>query len=101
MALYYKKHYRKRSLIKVTGFKEKVLSVVGSIPKGKTLTYKDVAVKAGSSRAYRAVGSILKTNFNKSIPCHRVIKSNGDLGEYNRGRSKKSALLRREKAVNY
>ncbi|MEI6660193.1 MAG: MGMT family protein [bacterium] len=79
-------------------FQEKVHDVVKTIPKGKTLTYKQVATKAGSPGASRAVGSILKKNFNKDIPCHRVIRSDGVAGEYNRGREQKIALLRQEGA---
>lgn len=80
-------------------FKEKVLEVVKKIPKGKTMTYKEVARKAGSPNASRAVGSILKTNFNPKIPCHRVIRSDGIAGEYNRGRVNKIKLLKKEGAL--
>ncbi len=66
-------------------FKERILAIVKNIPKGRVLTYQEVARRAGSPRAFRAVGSILKTNFNPAIPCHRVIRSDGSLGEYNRG----------------
>lgn len=77
-------------------FREKVLTVVRAIPKGKTLTYKEVAQKAGNRLAARAVGAILKTNYNHKIPCHRVVRSDGTAGEYNRGRGKKIALLKKE-----
>ncbi len=77
-------------------FKEKVLKVVSKIPRGQTLTYKEVARRAGSSKAYRAVGSILAKNFDAKIPCHRVIKSDGSLGNYNRGIQNKIKLLRKE-----
>jgi methylated-DNA-[protein]-cysteine S-methyltransferase len=77
-------------------FSEKVLSVVRKIPKGKTLSYKRVAEKAGSPRAFRAVGSVLKKNYSPKIPCHRVIKSNGKTGEYNRGKENKIIILRKE-----
>ncbi|MDP3957836.1 MAG: MGMT family protein, partial [bacterium] len=50
-------------------------------------------------KAYRAVGSILKKNFDPAIPCHRVIKSDGSLGEYNRGVSEKARKLRVEGAI--
>jgi O-6-methylguanine DNA methyltransferase len=80
-------------------FKEKVLDIVSKIPKGKVLTYKQVAEKAGSGGASRAVGSILKANYDKNIPCHRVIRSDGATGEYNRGRENKIKLLRREGAI--
>lgn len=77
-------------------FETHVLSIVSKIPKGKVLTYKEVAVKAGSPNASRAVGSILKKNYNADIPCHRVIRSDGSTGEYNRGREKKILLLKSE-----
>jgi O-6-methylguanine DNA methyltransferase len=80
-------------------FKEKVLKVVKKIPKGKTMTYMEVAKKAGSPRAFRAVGNILNKNHNPSIPCHRVICSDGSLGGYNRGKNKKKELLKKENAI--
>jgi len=80
-------------------FKEKVMEVVKSIPKGRTITYKEVAKLAKSPNAYRAVGSILAKNFDTKIPCHRVIKSDGSLGNYNRGIKNKIKLLRKEGAI--
>ena len=81
-------------------FKQKVLEIVAKIPKGKVLTYKEVAIKAGSKNASRAVGSIMKNNYDKNIPCHRVIKSDGTVGEYNRGgRVEKAQKLRAEGAI--
>lgn len=84
---------------KEISFTEKVLAVVRKIPKGKVMTYKEVAKRAGSAGASRAVGSILKQNFDPAIPCHRVIRSDGIAGEYNRGRSQKLELLRAEGAI--
>lgn len=80
-------------------FKQKVFEIVKKIPKGKTLTYKEVAKRAGSPNASRAVGSILKTNYDPKIPCHRVIRSDGLTGEYNRGRANKIKLLKAEGAL--
>lgn len=80
-------------------FKEKVFSIVRKIPKGKTLTYKEVAKKAGNPKAYRAVGNILNSNYNPQIPCHRVIRSDGKTGGYNRGANRKILILRKEKAI--
>ncbi len=74
-------------------FREAVLAVVQRIPQGSVLTYQQVAEQAGSPRAYRAVGNILKTNFDPKIPCHRVIRSDGSLGEYNRGTDEKRKKL--------
>lgn len=74
-------------------FKAKVLAIVKAIPKGETLTYGEVAKRAGSPRAARAVGAIMKQNKDKKIPCHRVVASQG-IGGYNglQGRSKRSIL---------
>lgn len=81
----------------MTNFVNAVLKVVKKIPKGKTATYKEVAVLAGRPNAWRAVGNILAQNFNSAIPCHRVILSSGKLGGYNRGILKKKSLLKNEK----
>ncbi len=82
-------------------FKEKVHEVVRNIPTGSTLTYKEVAKLAGSPRAFRAVGSILSKNFNPEIPCHRVIRSDGGMGGYNRGGVKnKLKILAKEGVVS-
>jgi len=77
-------------------FKGKVLKVVAKIPKGKVLTYKEVAKLSGFPQAWRVVGNILNKNQNPKIPCHRVIKSNGKIGGYNQGIKKKIALLKKE-----
>lgn len=81
-------------------FTEKVYTVVAKIPKGKTMTYAEVAQKAGSPRAVRAVGSILAKNTDTAVPCHRVVRSDGTIGKYNglRGKSKE-ILLQEEKGV--
>ena len=68
------------------------------IPKGETLTYKQVATRAGSPGAYRAVGNIISTNYDPQIPCHRVIRSDGKMGGYNRGIKLKIQILREEKS---
>ncbi len=77
-------------------FQEKVYRVVRNIPKGKVLTYKEVAKLAGNSKAVRAVGTALSKNYDPMIPCHRVIRSDGKLGEYNRGAQQKEKLLKEE-----
>lgn len=60
---------------KQDSFKNAVLAVVQRIPNGRVFTYKEVARRAGRPNAYRAVGNILKKNYNPDIPCHRVIRS--------------------------
>lgn len=77
-------------------FAKKVIQIVAKIKKGTTLTYKDVATLAGNPRASRAVGSIIGTNYDLNIPCHRVIRTDGKMGGYNRGVDKKIALLKSE-----
>lgn len=80
-------------------FRKRVLDIVKKIPKGKTLSYREVAKRAGNPKAARAVGVILRANFDPKIPCHRVIKSDGSLGGYNRGIIKKKTLLKKEKTL--
>ena len=78
-------------------FTERVRDVVRKISKGNVMTYEEVARKAGNPRAARAVGTVMKNNFDLKVPCHRVIRSDGKVGEYNRGGpTKKLALLRAE-----
>lgn len=77
-------------------FSEQVYQIVKKIPSGQVWTYKQVAVKAGRPRAYRAVGRILGRNYDPAIPCHRVIRSDGSWGGYNRGAERKRDLLRQE-----
>lgn len=77
-------------------FAERVYNVVRGIPKGETRTYKEVAELAGSPGAFRAVGNILNKNYDSEIPCHRVVRSDGSAGGYNRGAERKLAILERE-----
>ena len=77
-------------------FTQKVYNVVKKIPRGGVLTYKEVAKKAGSPRAYRGVGNVLNKNYDSKIPCHRVIRSDGGLGGYNRGLNMKKKILKDE-----
>ena len=81
-------------------FADKVRDVVRKIPKGKSTTYKQVAAKAGNPKAARAVGAIMRTNYDESIPCHRVVRSDGSFGDYNRGGTqRKREMLKREGAL--
>ena len=77
-------------------FTKRVYDVVKKIPKGRTVTYKEVAKTAGSPRAWRAVGNILKKNKNPILPCYKVIRSNGKIGGYRWGKKKKMNLLKKE-----
>lgn len=70
-------------------FRDKVLAIVGKIPKGRVLTYGEVAKRAGNSKASRTVGYYMSKNYDPKIPCHRVIRTDGKIGNYNRGGEKK------------
>lgn len=68
-----------------TTFADLVRRAVIQIPKGETRSYGEVAKAIGHSGAARAVGTIMKNNYDPAIPCHRVIRSDGKIGAYNRG----------------
>ncbi len=80
-------------------FKQRVLQIVRQIPVGQTMSYGQVALQAGSPCAARAVGMIMSQNHDPLVPCHRVIKSDGKLGGYNRGAARKLELLKKEGAI--
>ncbi len=77
-------------------FRKKVFNVVKKIPEGETLTYKQVAKRTGSPKAWRAVGSALSKNYDSGVPCHRVVRSDNKIGGYNRGKERKRSLLEQE-----
>ncbi len=74
-------------------FKERVIEVVRSIKPGMTLSYKDVAIKAGKPLAARAVGMIMSKNRDPLTPCHRVVGSDGKLRGFAWGLAKKQEML--------
>ena len=80
----------------MNSFRGRVFKVVKNIPKGKVMSYKQVAELAGFPQAFRAVGNVLNKNRDSKIPCHRVIRSDGKIGGYNRGANKKALLLKKE-----
>lgn len=79
-----------------SSFVDRVLAVVSAIPRGETKTYGEVAALVGSSNAARAVGSVLRKNYRSDVPCHRVIRSDGSLGQYNRGGTEKKHMILQE-----
>jgi O-6-methylguanine DNA methyltransferase len=85
----------------LTNFQVRVLLATYSIPQGRTATYKEIAKRAGYPNAYRAVGSVMRVNpLAPTIPCHRVIRSDGSLGNYSNGGTKtKMLMLKREHAI--
>lgn len=86
--------------MRATLFVETVRHVVRNIPKGKTMSYLEVAKAAGYPRAARAVAMVMANNYDVTVPCHRVIRSDGQLGGYNRGGvTTKRRLLIEEGAI--
>jgi O-6-methylguanine DNA methyltransferase len=77
-------------------FRRQVLAVVRRIPAGRVATYGDVAALAGSPRAWRAVGNIMRECRDAAVPCHRVIAAGGGLGGYGGNLQIKRELLRAE-----
>ncbi|HEY1097189.1 MAG TPA: MGMT family protein [Alphaproteobacteria bacterium] len=86
-------------LLKGTEFFIAMWRVVAKLPSGKTMTYKELAAKAGRPLAIRAAGQAMATNpVALLIPCHRVLgSSNGGLGGYGYGLEFKRNLLAAEK----
>ncbi len=77
-------------------FSQRVWHLTSQIPKGKLSTYGEIA-RALGTKAYRAVGNALNRNPHAPrVPCHRVVKSNGEVGGFAPGTRKKIAMLRTE-----
>ena len=76
-------------------FYDRCYEIVKKIPKGKISTYMDVANALGT-KASRAVGTAMKKNQDKNVPCHRVINSDGFVGGYNGLVGNKIDALREE-----
>lgn len=82
------------------GFRREVITHLPGIGYGRTASYAEVAAVAGSPRAVRAVGTACARNpLPVVLPCHRVVRSDGDLGRYVGGVDAKRALLRLEAAA--
>jgi methylated-DNA-[protein]-cysteine S-methyltransferase len=82
------------------GFYRRVLRGVGRVPFGEVITYGDAARRAGNRRAYRAAGTALGSNpIPIVVPCHRVVRSGGDIGNYGGGPEMKRSLLELEGAI--
>ena len=91
---------QKSALDALTPFQRSVLLACASIPRGKTITYAELAGRIGKPHAARAVGNALAINpLAPIIPCHRVVRSDGGLGGYSAkgGQMKKKLLLESEK----
>jgi methylated-DNA-[protein]-cysteine S-methyltransferase len=80
----------------LSAFARRVLNAVRRVPPGRVATYGDIAALAGSPRAWRAVGSIMRECRDPSIPCHRIIAAGGAIGGYGGNLQLKRELLRAE-----
>jgi methylated-DNA-[protein]-cysteine S-methyltransferase len=81
-------------------FYRRVLEALGGVGFGQTLTYGEIAARAGNPRAHRAAGTAVGSNpVPIVVPCHRVIRSGGELGNYGGGPEMKRFLLELEGAI--
>ncbi len=94
------KVFKSSMVLEGTPFQLNVLRSVWKIPYGKMCSYKFIAREVGKPTAVRAVGNVVANNpIPLFIPCHRVIKSDGNLGQYGPGEDIKRKLLQLEKAI--
>lgn len=83
-----------------TAFRREVLRATVAIPYGQTASYREVATVAGRPKAVRAAGSALATNpLPIIVPCHRVLRTDGGIGQYLGGAAAKRRLLTLEHAI--
>lgn len=86
--------------IRGTDFQMKVWEELLKIPFGAVATYGDIAARIGHPRACRVVGTAVGENpVVLLIPCHRIIRATGEIGNYHWGRAKKKAILDWEKKI--
>jgi len=86
--------------IRGTAFQARVWRALRKIPLGKTASYTEIAAALGQPKAVRAVAQACAANkLALIVPCHRVIRSDGELGGYRWGLERKQALLARERAA--
>lgn len=82
---------------KITDFQKLVYAQTKKIPRGRVSTYAAIAKSIGRPKAARAVGNALNANpFAPSVPCHRVVKSDGHLGGFAFGEKEKISILKKE-----
>ena len=84
--------------IRGTAFQQRVWRVLQGIPAGKTVSYAEIAKKIGSPKLVRAVaGACAANNIAVTIPCHRVVRTDGSLSGYAWGIDRKRQLIDRER----
>jgi len=93
-------HQRIDDVAGLTEFRRAVYHVVAVIPPGSVMTYAQVARAVGNPAAVRAVGTALNRNpFAPTVPCHRVVRTDGTVGGFASGTRAKTRLLRKERAL--
>lgn len=88
---------------KATDFQKSVWLEIAKIPKGKVITYKDIAIAIDKPKASRAVANAVGDNpFPIIVPCHRVVRSDGKLGGYSgEGGAVTKRRLLKEEGIDY
>ncbi|WP_428992402.1 methylated-DNA--[protein]-cysteine S-methyltransferase, partial [Stenotrophomonas maltophilia] len=87
--------------IRGTAFQQRVWQALQQIPRGQTASYAEIAARIGAPRSSRAVARACASNpLAVAVPCHRVVRRDGDLSGYAWGVARKRELLRREKVAN-
>jgi len=83
--------------MKIESFPQQVYKLTSLIPRGRVSTYLAIARALNNPKAARAVGNALNKNpYAPKVPCHRVIRSNGEVGGFANGTNKKIAILKKE-----
>jgi AraC family transcriptional regulator of adaptative response/methylated-DNA-[protein]-cysteine methyltransferase len=86
--------------VRATAFQRKVWNILRGIPYGETRSYSEIAIKAGTPSAVRAVARAIATNpVALVIPCHRAVRKDGTLAGYRWGVARKHSLLARERGA--
>lgn len=75
---------------------KKVYELTKKIPQGRVTSYGEIAEALGGKKYSRAVGRILNKNFSPEVPCHRVVRADGKVGGFNKGKEKKIKMLKKE-----
>lgn len=85
---------------KITQFEKEVYAACKKIPRGRVSTYMTIAKVIGKPKGARAVGNALNRNpYAPSVPCHRVVRSDGTVGGFASGEKKKISILQKEKLI--
>ncbi len=79
-------------------FSDRVFDIVKKIPRGRVTTY-GVVARTVNTRACRAVGQALKRNKSPQVPCHRVVKSSGELGGFRGKETREKARILRSEGI--